>query len=410
MLAEDSSLYVWERDQAAKVVRVEKEILGLSVLSREGLCILLVVVLAAMATGCAPRGAMANPGWTTLTADNGAVYAALSTGRVVALDAATGDELWSYPLQQSKASLGCSFARTSTDDDTERPLDAVYGIPALTDDLVLVASYDHHLYAFERSSGRKVWDFAAGEAVIGGATVYDGVVYFGASDYRVYALDATTGEPVWDAPFATGHWVWGAPAVDEETVYAGSMDHHVYAIDRQAGLEKWRQEVGGSVPGSVTLADGMLFVGSVDKHLYALRASDGAEVWKTDMGHWVWGEALAHDGYVYACSLDGKAHALALGDGSPRWEPFPVGGAVRAGPALLGGDLVVGTESGAVYRIDMETGHGEKLLTTEKEGVLSTPAVVDETMYVGTTAGRVWALDTSRSARAPIWTYPPPKE
>lgn len=367
-----------------------------------------MMVLATMATGCMPRGAMANPGWTVVTVDGDVVYAALSTGQVVALDAARGDEIWAYPLQQQEGGFGCSPPWAASENG-DGPLDAVYGLPALTDELVLVASYDHHLYAFERASGRRVWDFVAGEAVIGGATVYDGVVYFGASDYRVYALGAATGESVWDAPFATGHWIWGAPAVDSERVYVGSMDHCVYGIDRQTGVEEWRYDVGGSVPGSVTLADGLLFVGSVDKHLYALRASDGTELWKRPVGHWVWGEALVHDGYVYACSLDGKVHALAVGDGSPRWDALAVEGALRAGPALLDGELVVGTELGAVYRIDIEAGRGQKLFTAEKEGVLSTPAVVGEMVYLGTTVGKVRALDTSSGEGSPIWTYPPPK-
>jgi len=367
------------------------------------------MAVATLAIGCMPRGAMSNPGWTVVSAEENVAYAALSTGQVVALDAAKGDELWRYPSTEAKSGLGCSLART-TDDTGERPLDAVYGLPALTDDLVLVPSYDHHLYAFERSSGRKVWDFVADEAVIGGASIYDDAVYFGASDYRVYALDARTGEPIWEAPFATEHWVWGAPAVDEDKVYVGSMDRHVYAIDRQTGAEVWRQAVGGSVPGSLTLADGLLFVGSVDKYLYALRASDGAEVWKRDMSHWVWGEALVHDGYVYVCSLDGKVHALAVGDGSPRWDAVPLEGTVRAGPALLDGTLVIGTELGAVYRVDIETGHAEKLFTAQKEGVLSTPAVVGETVYVGTTVGKVRALDASGGGQTLIWIYPPPKK
>jgi len=381
----------------------------LKTVSKRKIWVLSMVVLAIIATGCMPRGAVANPGWTVVAAGGDAVYAVLSIGKVVALDADSGNELWAYPTKEEKSSpLSCLTPKTA-DPDAEGPLGAVYGIPALTDDLLLVASYDHRLYAFERASGRKVWDFAAGEAVIGGATVYDGVVYFGASDHQVYALDVATGQPVWDVPFSTGHWVWGAPAVDEDRVYVGSMDHYVYAIDRRTGAERWKQNVGGSVPGSVTLADGLLLVGSVDKHLHALRASDGAEVWKRDVGAWVWGEALIYEGYVYVGSLDGRVHALALTDGSPRWNAFPVEGAVRAGPALLDGDLVLGTESGAVYRIDMETGQGETLFTAEGEGVLSTPAIVGEMVYLGTTVGKVRALDASRSGAPLVWEYPPKK-
>jgi len=380
----------------------------LKIVTKRWRFILIFIVLAAAFGGCMPRGAVTNSGWTVVAATDKAVFAVLATGRVVALDVENGgNELWSYPLvtQETKGGFlaGCSGGSSSAD----KPLDAVYGIPALTENLVLVASYDHRLHAFDRSSGSKVGDdFAADGAIIGGVTVRDGVAYFGSSDYKVYAVDIATRKLVWKEPFATGHWVWGEPAVDEKRVYVGSMDHNVYAINRQTGQEEWRKPVGGSVPGSVTLADGVLLVGGVDKQLRALRAEDGTEIWARPLGNWVWGEVLVHDDYVYVGSLDGKMHALKLADGSPRWEAVALEGAVRAGPALLDGDLIVGTESGAIYKINMETGRSEVLFRAAG-AVLSTPAVVGSRIYVGTTVGNVYALDAGRTSDPQVWVYPP---
>jgi outer membrane protein assembly factor BamB len=367
---------------------------------------LVLAVSAVILAGCMPRGAVTNPGWTVVTASDKVVYVALATGRVVALDAENGGaELWGYPKEGQKKSGWLPIFSSSAPSD--KPLDAVYGIPALTKDLVLVSSYDHHLYAFDRSTGAKVGDdFAADGAIIGGVTTRDGIAYFGSSDHRVYAVDIASRKLVWKEPFATGNWVWGEPAVDDERVYVGSMDHFVYAINRQTGLEDWRKPVGGSVPGSVTLADGMLLVGGVDKALHAFRVEDGQELWTRSLGQWIWGEALVHDGYVYIGSLDGKVHALKLADGSPRWDAVVLQGSVRAGPALLNDDLIVGTDTGAIYKVNLETGRSVPFFKAEG-AVLSTPAVVGSRIYVGTTLGNVYALDASRTQDPLVWAYPP---
>jgi len=381
------------------------EVRGLNLAKKGRLFLLWLTVVVFALTGCMPRGAMTNPGWTVVAAADDVVYAALASGRVVALDAASGEELWAYPLQAEKGAVGCSLPGGSSDNG-EKPLDAVYGLPVVTGDVVLIASYDHHLYAFDRATGEREPLFTADDAIIGGVTVYDGVTYFGASDYLVYAVDLATREAIWEKPFRTGNWVWGTPAVDEERIYVGSMDHHVYAINRRTGIEEWRRDMGASVPGSITLSGGTLFVGAIDKQLHVLDAENGRELWQRPMGDWVWGEALVHDGYVYAGSLDGRVHALSLSDQSPRWDPATLDGAVRAGPILVNGGLTVGTEAGTVYRIDVETGDGEVFFDA-KGAVLSRPALLGDMLYLGTTVGNVFGLDSNLSHDPQVWVYPP---
>lgn len=373
------------------------------------LCVLVLVAL--LAAGCMPRGGVVNPGWTVVAANEEAVYAALAHGEVLALQASDGSVIWKYPPPQEQQG-GFSLLPRS-DPGAPTALDAVYGLPVIVGDQVLVASYDKKLYAFPRTSGakaQKAWEYAAEGAIIGGVTVRDNVAYFGSSDYKVRALQIKGNEatPVWSKPFATGNWVWGTPAVDDKRVYIGSMDHYVYALDRQTGAQVWKRDMGASVPGSVTLAEGKLFVGSVDQQLHVLNAEDGKPLWAKSLGHWVWGEALVLDGYVYVGSLDGKFHGLRTSDGATRWEAIPLVGAVRAGPTHVGSDLIVGTEAGNVYRIDSASGRSEVLFKAEG-GVLSTPAVVGNKVYVGTTLGNVYALDAARKGEPKLWVYPPPK-
>ena len=392
------------------VVGFHKEVSGLRVVAKLGRWALVSVALVALLGGCMPRGGVSNPGWTTVNIRDHIVYGALATGQVVALDATQqGLPLWTYPAVK-ESSGGFSLFKSSGQAAGDSTLDAVYGIPIITEDAVLVTSYDHRLHAFRRDSGAHLWDFSADEAIIGGAALVDGVAYFGSSDHRVYAFDIETQGPVWDTPFETGDWVWGVPAVDEDRVYVGSMDHSVYALDRTSGAQVWRTDVVGAVLGSVTLSDGVVFAGGVDRRLYALNADDGSILWKSDVfGGWVWGEALVNEEYVYFGTLDGAVHALSVKNGAPRWEPVQTLSAVRAGPALVGEHLVIGNEAGAVYAINLETGEGKQRFQAEGS-LLSVPVIEDGIVYIGTTLGNVYALDLSRPVDPEVWVYPPPKK
>ncbi len=382
----------------------------MTILRRGGRYALLVIMLSVVLTGCAPRAGATNAGWTVVTVIDDIVLSALANDTVVGLKTSTGELLWTYPVAVERPTgLGGLLSGAANTENTEVPLDAMYGAPELAGDTVLIGSFNQRLYAFDGASGRKLWEFAAEGPIIGGATAVDGRAYFGSSDHRVYAVDIATGKSVWDAPFETGNWVWSTPAVDGKYVYIGSMDHTVYALDRQTGALVWQRDLGASIPGAVCVADGQVYVGSIAKRLHVLNANTGDEVWQRDLGQWVWGEPLVHEGYVYVPSLDGKVHALATGDGSPRWEPVQLNGAVRAGAALMDDHLIVGTDTGRVYRIAISDGSAQ--LIAEVQGrILSRPSISGDRVYVGTTLASVVALDVTRADGGPIWIYPPPKQ
>jgi len=387
----------------------------LKIMRRYGRIALILGVLMVVATGCMPRGGVTNPGWTVVAVEDNKVYAALATGQVVCLDAAaSGSALWSYPADGGGAAggVGCGNIIPTGGGDAARdePLDAVYGIPVLTDDLVLVSAYDGGLYALDRETGQMAWDYAVPKAIIGGVTVYDGVAYFGSSDHNVYALDLETQKTVWSLPFATENWIWGAPAVDAEHVYVGSMDHWVYAVDRVTGDLAWKRDLGASIPGNLALDDGTLFAGAIDRRLHAIDTADGSTIWQSDvLGGWVWGQPAVVDGYVYFTSLDGGVHSADVANGTQRWPAVKLDGAVRAGPAVLRDMLIVGTEEGSVYRVDMATGDSRQS-SGASAAILSRPAVDDGIVYVGTTDAKVQALNFAREVDPFVWTYPQGKK
>ncbi|MCE5258125.1 MAG: PQQ-binding-like beta-propeller repeat protein [Chloroflexi bacterium] len=369
-----------------------------------GRLLVLVVLSVLVVTGCTSQGTV-NPGWTVVAVNGDNVYTVLASGTVLALKADSGTELWKYPVAQAASGgLGSLFAPKQTSQDTA--LNAVYGLPVFTDDFVVVGTFDNKLYAFNRTSGQKAWEYIAQGAIVGGPAEYDGTIYFGASDSRVYAVKATatSAELLWN-PLVTTHGIWGAPVVDEKHVYVASLDHFIYALERQTGELAWKYDLGAAAPGGVYLAGDMVLVGGVSNKLNALSAATGELVWERQFDQWVWGEVLLDKGVLYASSLDGQVHALNPQDGTLIWDA-KLDGATRAGPSLAGDYLVIGTNDGKIYRIGLADGRAELLYVIDKASILSKIAVLDNQVFAGTTSGTIVALDVTKIGGTPLWTYP----
>jgi outer membrane protein assembly factor BamB len=141
---------------------------------------------------------------------------------------------------------------------------AVSASPSVVDGVVYVGSWNGNMYALDASSGQPLWTFNINDpnpgarngfpGIQSSAAVANGIVYFGAADANVYALDARTGTLVWKTslgdPDIEGAHVWSSPAVFNGKVYVGKSSHldfpcvrgAVVALDAATGAEVWRFE------------------------------------------------------------------------------------------------------------------------------------------------------------------------
>jgi alcohol dehydrogenase (cytochrome c) len=127
------------------------------------------------------------------------LYIGDTNGLIVALNADSGQEIWSYLIDQIGACavyhLGCTLAST----------------PAVDHGTVYFGAGTGAVYALDAATGTLLWrtqlgDPNAGYEIYTSAAVYNGLVYVGvASQYdapcvpgQVVALDAKTGAIVWN--------------------------------------------------------------------------------------------------------------------------------------------------------------------------------------------------------------------
>jgi polyvinyl alcohol dehydrogenase (cytochrome) len=141
---------------------------------------------------------------------------------------------------------------------------AVSASPSVVDGVVYVGSWNGTMYALDASTGQPVWTFDIDDphpgdrngfpGIQSSAAVEDGIVYFGAADANVYALDAHTGALVWKTALGNpdtsveGAHVWSSPAVFDGKVYVGKSSHidapcvrgALFALDAASGAPVWR--------------------------------------------------------------------------------------------------------------------------------------------------------------------------
>ncbi len=95
------------------------------------------------------------------------IYVGSGDNHIYALNASTGERVWSYRTNGEVASS-----------------------PAVADEIVYVGSHDGNVYALNTYDGSLVWSYQTDDWVVSSPAVVEGIVYFGSYDHYIYAIGA----------------------------------------------------------------------------------------------------------------------------------------------------------------------------------------------------------------------------
>ena len=118
----------------------------------------------------------------TVTIAGGKLYTCSEFGEFHALDASTGELVWSYGTERFPAR----------------------DFPAVIADNGYYFSPDDHVYALDTATGELLWSYEADKMINAAPVTAEGMVYVGSESGRFYALDAATGGLIWSAESAWG--------------------------------------------------------------------------------------------------------------------------------------------------------------------------------------------------------------
>lgn len=226
------------------------------------------------------------------------------------------DEAQRYsPLDQinrdTVSQLGLEWSR---DLQTDRGQEAT---PIMVDGTLYIAGAYQVVEAIDARTGEALWSFdpqvraASARSCCGpvsrGVAVANGKVFLGALDGRLIALDSATGEVVWETqtvdqegPLAENYTITGAARIVKDMVLIGNggaefgARGYVSAYDIETGELRWRFY---TVPGRPGEADGAASDGAMEMAL----DSWSGEWWRWGGGGTVW-DAIEYDpqlGLVY---------------------------------------------------------------------------------------------------------------
>ncbi|HEY7355490.1 MAG TPA: PQQ-binding-like beta-propeller repeat protein [Ktedonobacterales bacterium] len=252
----------------------------------------------------------------------GIVYVAARNGKLYALDAATGAQLWVYDTHTT------TFVNGVLSDASQ----------AVVDQGIVYAAIHNILYALDARSGKQLWTKSVAAAqFFNGPALVNGVLYLSSAGENtsadsqaqtsvIYAYASKDGRQLWQHP--VHNWVFTAPTVANDVVYFGSDDHNLYALKASAGSQLWRYNTGGQIFEQPIVANGIVYIDELGNNLgissdstvlFAIHAADGKLIWKQPVANMLALEQV-QDGVIYVGIWPGQLAALSVEDGSTLWQ------------------------------------------------------------------------------------------
>lgn len=246
---------------------------------------------------------------------DGTVYAGTHLGTLYAIDATTGEIEWEFTAEGLTAERTMDEEPPVVAE--VRQAGRFDGPVAVADGIVYAANWDSRLYAIDATTGEEVWSRFLYSSIDWTSrpsppVVHDGTVYTSTRQSgAVIALNAQNGKQEWVYD-ELGYSEGVPPAVTDRSVYAsaGSSSERMYlvALDRATGKQRWQTWI--ALPSRGPIVD--------DRNVYieqfgTLLACDrrtGTEQWWFKMHADSWASPSLANGAIY--TTDDRGHVYGV--------------------------------------------------------------------------------------------------
>jgi eukaryotic-like serine/threonine-protein kinase len=331
--------------------------------------------------------------------DNDTVYFGSYDGIFYAIDVGSGKLKWKFQTAGERRYAATHLHGSQPVAETmPDPFDVYLSSPVIWKGKVYFGSGDGNVYALDAGSGKLLWKFKTGDVVHASPAIADGTLFVGSWDSYFYALDAATGKQRWR--FKTGEdpaihnqvGIQSSPVVADSVVYFGCRDSNLYALDAKTGQKRWAYNTKGSwVISSPTVKDGKVYFSTSDSGLlFALDAKSAEPVFSLKLGWPMFSSPAIAGNMLYIGTHEGKLAAIDLATQKLAWS-FPTDGSRQNGATYTKADGSPNYEAAFEddFYDDVIVGVNKMLSVG---AILSSPVVVKDVIYVGSSDGNLYAL------------------
>jgi serine/threonine protein kinase len=263
---------------------------------------------------------------------------------------------------------------------------------------------DHfQVHALDANTGEKLWTFVVEHSTRAAPAVFDGLVYVCTGDEnqrgKMYAIDAYTGQKRWAV--GTKEYLWSTPIIDNGLVHFNSQ-HGMYAVDAETGQKRWAIAVEEGIFAPPTLIDDALYVGTTKGVCYSIDAVTGKQIDAfSDVGN-IYAAVQTADKVICVGRQNEGLYGDDT-TGKTLWYSIIDKDVSGGGLTTSDGVIYIGSHGHSysdsarerLFAIDAATGD-QLWVETIKNVIDSIPVVVDGILYVTTFGGGLYALNAAQ--------------
>jgi len=263
---------------------------------------------------------------------------------------------------------------------------------------------DRKVYAVDLESGAIRWSTRLAGIVAGGVLVLGDTVYAASTrpQGRVYAFERSTGRQLWQAHVGL---VSTPLALVDHMLLAATQRGELVALDPATGARRWRRRTGPARIAPIAAQPGELILTTPDS-LFRIATADGTVRRRMRAPGEVVSPWLRFRDGLVAGTADSLVLALDVDSLAPRWK-VRVDAPVLDSPAALGDTIYAATRRGTLYRVlPGPQARAERIV--ELEWPVTAPVtIIDGLILLGGADGTIRALEPGGTERWRVTLWRP---
>jgi len=249
------------------------------------------------------------------------------------------------------------------------------------------------LLAIDLATGKEKWNFEVEDGFVSSPAWHEGHLYVGDMIGKLYCVDSE-GNLKWTHATESQIQISSAANFYKSQVLWGSEDATLYAIDRKTGELQWKHSVDDQIQCGATVAENRCFLAGCDSKFHIIDLDKEEEVDAVEIGSPTGATPAVLGKNVLFGTEDGNFYSINYRKPEINWVwSDPKGStAIRSSAAAKKGIVVFGARNRKVVALNPDSG---ELLwqTTVKAKVDASPIIAGEHVYACSTDGRLYTLD-----------------
>ncbi|MEX2523689.1 MAG: outer membrane protein assembly factor BamB [Gammaproteobacteria bacterium] len=308
------------------------------------------------------------------------IYIVDADGRLTAMDASNGRELWDA-----------------------RARARITGGPGLGSDTVLLGTDQGVVIAYAAADGKELWRARVSSEILSPPQRSGNTVVVRTLDGKLFGINAANGNRTWvydrSVPSLTLRGT-SRPVIEDDIVVSGFDGGRLVSLELDSGRVLWETRVAVSqgrseleqmvdIDSEPVIVDGVIYVVTFQGQLSAVELESGRLLWSREVSSYA--GFSVDDNNVYVSDDNSQVHAYDRYSGSQLWTQDKLRFREITGPGDVGDYLVVGDLEGYLHWMNKDDGSFAARNRVSKKRIIAQPVVAGKFVYVYGTDGTLAA-------------------